>query len=166
VQWVPRASERFLWDIRRTIADLCADNYMGALTEIGKPYGIGLWFQPINRHFMDGLQAVGAPRAPRPICFSDNRDKERRMYSREKVLRLPPRTAMGQNVVYSEAATAPRPAVTFWVTPANIRELVNANFCTGVNGHWIHTYLTSRGSALTGSLLALGVTVPAQQYMV
>jgi len=32
------ASERFLWDVRRTISDLTVDNFLGTLTELGKPF--------------------------------------------------------------------------------------------------------------------------------
>ena len=132
--------ERFLWDVRRTIADLAADNYMGMLTELGKPYGIGLWFQPINRHFMDGMQAVGRATGVEANMFMDNRDKKKKEYPREKFCASAAH-GYGQIVVHSEAATAPPPSGDFGVTPANIRELVNANFCTGVNNHWIHVYL-------------------------
>ncbi|MCX7827197.1 MAG: glycosyl hydrolase, partial [Verrucomicrobiae bacterium] len=47
----------------------------------------------------------------------------------------------GQVVVHSEAATAYPPSGIFVETPASIRELVNANFCTGINNHWMHVFL-------------------------
>ena len=81
-------SDRFLWDVRRTIADLSADNFIGALTELGKPYGIGLWFQPINRHFMDGLQAVGRATGAEANMFFDRRAGKKQEFARREVLRL------------------------------------------------------------------------------
>lgn len=132
--------DRFLWDIRRTIADLCADNYMGELTELGKPYGIGLWFQPINRHFLDGLQGVGRATGAEANMFFDKRDGQKREFDREKFCASAAH-GYGQTVVHSEAATAQPPTGDFGVTPANLGELVNANFCAGVNNHWMHVYL-------------------------
>ena len=37
------ASDRFLWDFRRTIADLLAENHYGVATEYFKQYGVGLY---------------------------------------------------------------------------------------------------------------------------
>jgi len=133
-------TERFLWDVRRTIADLGADNFIGALTEFGKPYGIGLWFQPINRHFLDGLQAVGRATGAEANMHFNARDKSKREYAREKFC-VSAAHGYGQIVVHSEAATAYPPTGGFVETPASIRELINANFVTGINNHWIHVFL-------------------------
>lgn len=133
-------TERFLWDVRRTIADLAADNYLGALNDLGKPYGIGLWFQPINRHFFDGMQAVGRATGAEANMHFNRRDQQKRNYGGEKFCASAAH-GYGQVVVHSEAATAYPPSGIFVETPASIRELVNANFCTGINNHWIHVFL-------------------------
>lgn len=41
-------SDRFLWDFRRTLADLFADNYYGAATEYFKKYGVGLYAEAMG----------------------------------------------------------------------------------------------------------------------
>lgn len=135
-----RQTDRFLWDIRRTIADLGADNFIGALTEFGKPYGIGLWFQPINRHFLDGLQGVGRGTGAEANMHFNSRNMPKREYPREKFCASAAH-GYGQVVVHSEAATAFPPSGGFVETPASLRELVNANFVTGMNNHWIHVFL-------------------------
>jgi hypothetical protein len=38
-------SERFLWDLRRLVADRVATDYVGGLREACKPYGLGLWLE-------------------------------------------------------------------------------------------------------------------------
>ena len=48
-------SDRFLWDFRRTIADLLADNHYGAATEYFKKYGIGLYAEAMGA----GLPTTG-----------------------------------------------------------------------------------------------------------
>lgn len=38
-----KASDRFLWDLRRTVADMIAENYVGGLREIARENGLTLW---------------------------------------------------------------------------------------------------------------------------
>jgi hypothetical protein len=42
------ASDRFLWDFRRTIADLLAENHYGAATEYFKKFGVGLYAEAMG----------------------------------------------------------------------------------------------------------------------
>ena len=42
------ASDRFLWDFRRTIADLLAENHYGAATEYFKKLGVGLYAEAMG----------------------------------------------------------------------------------------------------------------------
>jgi alpha-L-rhamnosidase/Concanavalin A-like lectin/glucanases superfamily len=39
-------SEKFLWDLRRTFADMVSENYYGRLRELAKPHGIDLYIEP------------------------------------------------------------------------------------------------------------------------
>lgn len=38
-------SDRFLWDMRRLVADMIAVNYVGALRQLGRRHGLGLWLE-------------------------------------------------------------------------------------------------------------------------
>lgn len=38
-----KASDQFLWDLRRTVADVIAENYIGGLRDIAHEYGMTLW---------------------------------------------------------------------------------------------------------------------------
>lgn len=38
-------SDRFLWDMRRVVADLVAEEYVGGLSEIAKEHGMKLWLE-------------------------------------------------------------------------------------------------------------------------
>ena len=42
------ASDRFLWDFRRTIADLLAENHYGVATQYLNKYGVGLYAQAVG----------------------------------------------------------------------------------------------------------------------
>jgi hypothetical protein len=48
-------SDRFLWDFRRTIADLLAENHYGAATEYFKQHGVGLYAEAMGA----GLPTTG-----------------------------------------------------------------------------------------------------------
>ncbi len=50
-------SERFLWDIRRTLADLYADNYFGHMAEIAHKHGMLFSTEPYGNGNFDNIQA-------------------------------------------------------------------------------------------------------------
>jgi hypothetical protein len=52
-------TERFLWDLRRTQADLMADNYYGRFTELCHQQGIVAYTEPYDRGPMEEMQ-IGA----------------------------------------------------------------------------------------------------------
>lgn len=61
------ASDRFLWDFRRTIADLLADNHYGAATEYFHKRGVGLYAEAMGADLPttgDGLQNKGRVDVP------------------------------------------------------------------------------------------------------
>ena len=49
-------TERFLWDLRRTQADLLADNYYGKFDELCNKHGITTYYEPYDRGPMEELQ--------------------------------------------------------------------------------------------------------------
>ncbi len=60
------ASDRFLWDIRRTIADLCAANYYGRLAALSHQAGILIHPESSGPfyHHIDALQCAGVDDIP------------------------------------------------------------------------------------------------------
>ncbi|MGB0372894.1 MAG: glycosyl hydrolase [Opitutales bacterium] len=41
-----KQSDQFLWDLRRTVADMIAENYLGGLRDIADEHGLALWCEP------------------------------------------------------------------------------------------------------------------------
>ena len=84
-------SERFLWDLRRTIADLYADNYYGRFAERAAEFGIEASAEAYGGAF-DYLQAGG--RVPLPTaefwCSTAT------LGARKPSLRCPRDTPMGE----------------------------------------------------------------------
>jgi hypothetical protein len=62
----PEASHRFLWDIRRTIADLYAANYYGRLAQLSHQAGIAIHPESSGPfyHHIDALQCAGVNDIP------------------------------------------------------------------------------------------------------
>ena len=57
----PEVSERFLWDVRRTVADLFAENYFGRFAELCREHGVTSEIEPYTGPF-ESLQS-GKPAA-------------------------------------------------------------------------------------------------------
>jgi len=63
----PELTQRFIWDYRRTVADLIAENYYGRLSELSAKYGLGIHPEsggPYYDHFIDALQVLGISDVP------------------------------------------------------------------------------------------------------
>lgn len=58
------ASERFLWDFRRTLADLYTDNYFGAYADICRRYRLQLSVEPYGNGNFNDLDAGGRAAIP------------------------------------------------------------------------------------------------------
>ena len=50
-------TERFMWDFRRTCADMFADNYLGYMSDLCHEHGILLYNEPYNSSVFDEMQA-------------------------------------------------------------------------------------------------------------
>ncbi|MGD0912605.1 MAG: glycosyl hydrolase, partial [Terracidiphilus sp.] len=60
-------TKRFLWDYRRTLADLVAENYYGRLSKLSHEHGLGTHSEaggPFFTHDIDGLECDGADDIP------------------------------------------------------------------------------------------------------
>src|SRR5260370_17219702 len=70
----PEESERFLWDMRRTIADLVADNYAGHLAELAHKSGLELSMEAYDKGPFDDLQCGGRVDVPMAEFWLEGRD--------------------------------------------------------------------------------------------
>src|SRR5262249_44004604 len=67
-------SERFLWDMRRTVADLVADNYAGQLAELAHQKGLRLSMEAYDKGPFDDLQCAGRVDIPMAEFWLEERD--------------------------------------------------------------------------------------------
>ncbi len=136
----PAVADRFLWDVRRTIADLLADNYFGTLNELC--HKRGLKFQGeiagvMVQTTVDQLQAKGRCDLPMgefqmPNCVYG--DDWARSDSRE--------AASGAHI-YGRPIAAAEAFTTFdrWMTdPYGLKGIGDLGFAMGINRLVFHTW--------------------------
>ena len=132
-------SERFLWDMRRTIADLLADNYAGHLAELAHQHGLQLSTEAYGSSGsgpFDELQYAARADVPMAEFWLENQDLH------QLGLKSIPSAAHtgGKSVVAAEAFTA-YPAFAKWQNhPFSLKALGDAAFCEGVNRFVFHRY--------------------------
>jgi len=128
-------TERFLWDLRRTISDLFAENYYGYFTELCHKHGLQSSCEPYDGPF-EGLQ-VGA-KVDLPVAEFWV-DAEMEHFDVAK-LASSIAHARGTTLVPAEAFTA-FPKSSRWTRhPASLKALGDAMWCDGINRFELHTY--------------------------
>ncbi|HPA19816.1 MAG TPA: glycosyl hydrolase [Verrucomicrobiae bacterium] len=132
-------SDRFLWDLRRHVADRIATEYVGGLRDIAHRHGMRLWLENYGHWGFPGefLQYGGQ---------SDDLGGEFWIREGSPVsqagieLRAASSAAhtYGKRQVYSEAFTSAR---SFLEAPGNIKALGDWAFCHGINHLVFHVYI-------------------------
>ncbi len=131
----PEISERFLWDLRRTIADLFAENYYGHFQELCHQHGLKASIEPYTGPFeslqcgekadipMGEFWVGGAPDASVKLASSVGH-------------------IYGRPIIGAESFTAaPGPQHGRWLDdPYAIKTLGDLVFCQGVNRYIFHRY--------------------------
>jgi hypothetical protein len=133
----PEQSERFLWDMRRTIADLVADNYAGGLAELAHRSGLELSMESYDKGPFDDLLCAGRVDVPMAEFWLDEQEDLSRLY-----LRPMPSAAHtnGKRVTAAEAFTS-YPQNSKWQNhPFKFKALADAAFCEGINRLVFHRF--------------------------
>lgn len=133
----PEQSERFLWDVRRTVADLFADHTATHLGNLVRQHGLKLSVQSYFNGPFDDLQYGG--RADVPSTEFWNETDEDAKYHLSKYMASVGHTT-GRRVISAEAFSA-WPANASWRNhPGEMKVLGDRAFCEGVNQFVIHCF--------------------------
>jgi len=138
-------SDKFLWDFRRTIADLLSDNHYGVAADALKAQGLGLYAEAMGAEFPtsgDGLQAKGRVTIPMaefwtpgpgaddtPAHISDMREAASAAHT------------YGKPIVAAESFTTMPPPIVpaFSQSPYYLKRLADRALVNGINRFVIHT---------------------------
>jgi hypothetical protein len=135
-------TERFLWDLRRTQADLLADRYYGKLAELCHRHGMKLFVEPYDRGPMDEMQ-IGA-RAD--VNMGEFWQGLSSIFQNNLTMRRTPKLAAsiahvnGQRVVGAEAFTGEPESARWQEHPFSMKAKGDEIFTRGVNRMVIHRY--------------------------
>jgi len=131
----PDVSERFLWDMRRTIADLFAENYYGHFQELCHQHGLKASFEPYTGPF-ESLQCGEAADIPMGEFWVGN--------APDPSVKLAASVGhiFGRPIIGAESFTAgPGPQHGRWLDdPYSLKALGDQVFCQGVNRFIFHRY--------------------------
>ncbi len=127
-------SERFLWDFRRTIADMFADNYYGHFAELCREHGLFSSAEPYGNGPFDNMQCGGRVDIPMAEFWVGGGAMET-----TKMVSSVGHT-YGRHVIGAESFTADVSHGRWMVDPYAIKALGDQVFCNGVNRYIFHRW--------------------------
>jgi hypothetical protein len=127
-------SERFLWDLRKTISELNNENYAGRARELAHQHGMKLSIEAYGSGLFDDLSYAGCADMPMGEFWIGGAALEtlKPMASAGHVY--------GHKVIGAEAFTAVTEVAKWMNTPYSIKALGDTAFCEGINRFVFHRY--------------------------
>lgn len=129
-------SDRFLWDIRRQVADMIAINYAGGMRETVKPYGQKIWLENYGHWgFPSEFGVYGGASDEIAAEFWSGSGDWSRLGEPETRIAAAAAHTYGKNLVWAEAFTA---AGTAYESPSSIKARGDWAFAQGINRYMLH----------------------------
>ncbi len=129
----PAVSERFLWDVRRTIADLFAENYYGHFAELCREHGLMNAVEPYTGPF-ESLQC-GAPADVVMGEFWTGSQGHPSVKMAASIAHI-----YGKTTVGAESFTAGPEHGRWQNDPYSLKTLGDLMYCQGLNRYTFHRY--------------------------
>ena len=127
-------TERFLWDWRRTVADLFADNYYGHFAELCHQNGLNAMAEPYGNAGFDNLQSGAKADIPMGEFWVGGA-----ALPTVKLAACIAHTS-GRTIAATESFTASEGQGRWLVDPYSIKALGDSVFCDGINRIIFHRY--------------------------
>ncbi len=129
----PAVTERFLWDMRRTVADLFADNYFGHFADLCRQNGLLNAVEPYTGPF-ESLQS-GAPADVVMGEFWTGSEGHPSVKMAASIAHI-----YGKTIVAAESFTAAPEAGRWQNDPYSLKTLGDLMYCQGLNRYVFHRY--------------------------
>jgi hypothetical protein len=129
----PAATERFLWDMRRTFADLFAQNYYGHFAELCRQHGLMSAMEPYTGPF-ESLQC-GAPADVVMGEFWSGSQGHPSVKLAASIAHI-----YGKTIVGAESFTADPENGRWQNDPYSLKTLGDLMYCQGINRYYFHRY--------------------------
>ena len=136
------ASDRFLWDFRKTLSDLVAENYYDRLTTILHGIGMGRYSESHESgraYISDGMEVKRNADIPMSAMWTQTPGVNAEQYGYNADIRESASVAhiYGQNLVAAESLTA-RSGAWSW-SPETLKPTADKEMAMGLNRFVIHT---------------------------
>ncbi|MGF7149848.1 hypothetical protein FHS96_003505 [Sphingomonas zeicaulis] len=130
------ASDRFLFDFRRTLADLMADNYYGRMQHRANQAGLKLHVEGYGPGAFDALQVSGRAQVPMTEFWT------RTPWTDNRTVKMVASAAhvYGKNIVAAEAFTGEAQTSRWLDYPYALKTLGDQMFAQGFNQIFFHRY--------------------------
>lgn len=130
----PAETERFLWDMRRTIADLFADNYFGHMAELCHKNGLLFSTEPYGNGNFENIQSGSKADIPMAEFWLGGGTMETtKMVSSSAHV-------YGKPIVGAESFTGDDIRGRWLEEPYDLKALGDLAFCEGINRYIFHRY--------------------------
>jgi hypothetical protein len=136
------ASDRFLWDFRKTLSDLVAENYYDQLTTILHAIGMGRYSESHESgraYISDGMEVKRNADVPMSAMWTQLPGVDNEQFGYNADIRESASVAhiYGQNLVAAESLTA-RQGAWSW-SPETLKPTADKELAMGLNRYVIHT---------------------------
>jgi hypothetical protein len=138
----PEISDRFLWDLRRTQADLVADNYYGRFNELCKKYNLSSYNEPYNPGPFEEIQISSRVDTSMAEFWNGLSSWFPWNYEHRRTTKLCASVAhtYGRKIVGAEAFTAEAPSGKWQEYPFAMKGLGDRYFTEGLTRVVFHRY--------------------------
>jgi hypothetical protein len=136
-------TERFLWDFRRTLSELMADNYYKRFTELCHQHGFTSIIQPYERGPMEEMHIGATADHAMGECWSGLFSVLQNNLSIRRTTKLVSSIAHinGKRIIPAEAFTTEPESSRWQQDPFALKSLADKTFTKGINRLVIHRYV-------------------------
>jgi hypothetical protein len=139
----PEASDRFLWDYRKTIAELIVTEHYGQIEEILHQWGLGHYAESQEDHrafVADGMEVKKLAEVPMGAMWTQSPGVNKQLYNYNADDRESASVAhiYGQNIAAAESLTSCNSAIAYIWSPGTLKPTADQELLNGINRFAIH----------------------------
>ena len=137
------ASDRFLWDYRKTIGELIVTEHYGQIEEILHQWGLGHYVESQEDHrafVADGMEVKKLAEVPMSAMWTQSPGVNKQLYNYNADDRESASVAhiYGQNLAAAESLTSCNSAIAYIWSPGTLKPTADQEFLNGINRFAIH----------------------------
>ena len=133
-------TERFMWDFRRTCADMFADNYLGYMSDLCHEHGILLYNEPYNSSVFDEMQAGTRADIPMGEFWVRTHQDRTKVKMAGAIAHVNGKRIDGNQIVGAESYTGWQPDAAYQNFPYSLKAQGDDAWSVGLNRFIFHRF--------------------------